>query len=119
MNNDPGNSGGERRIWGGRKVVQCVKYMANARRRGERLADNCLTRTLQGQKFQADTFAGNSPAMNGQRVGYVRVSTFEPNAARQLDGLRWIAPSPTRRPARTRSGRGSTRCSRSCVLATP
>lgn len=25
--------------------------------------------------------------MNGQRVGYVRVSTFEQNAERQLDGV--------------------------------
>jgi len=25
--------------------------------------------------------------MNGQRVGYVRVSTFEQNAERQLDGI--------------------------------
>ena len=25
--------------------------------------------------------------MNGQRVGYVRVSTFEQNAVRQLDGI--------------------------------
>jgi DNA invertase Pin-like site-specific DNA recombinase len=25
--------------------------------------------------------------MNGQRIGYVRVSTFEQNAVRQLDGI--------------------------------
>jgi DNA invertase Pin-like site-specific DNA recombinase len=25
--------------------------------------------------------------MNGQRVGYIRVSTFEQNAERQLDGV--------------------------------
>jgi DNA invertase Pin-like site-specific DNA recombinase len=34
--------------------------------------------------------------MNGQRVGYVRVSTFEQNAVRQLDGIELDRPSPRR-----------------------
>ncbi len=35
--------------------------------------------------------------MNGQRVGYVRVSTFEQNAVRQLDEIELDRPSPRRR----------------------
>ena len=30
-------------------------------------------------------FVGNS--MNGQRIGYIRVSTFDQNPERQLDGI--------------------------------
>jgi DNA invertase Pin-like site-specific DNA recombinase len=37
--------------------------------------------------------------MAGQRIGYVRVSTFEQNAHRQLDEIPSIAASSFRAPA--------------------
>ncbi|QUJ03403.1 hypothetical protein KCP71_07740 [Salmonella enterica subsp. enterica] len=55
------------------------------------------------------TFAGNS--MTGQRIGYIRVSTFDQNPERQLEGVKVdVALLATRHPARMSSVRNWKRC---------
>jgi DNA invertase Pin-like site-specific DNA recombinase len=44
-----------------------------------------LTRAVKGHRVLPDTF-GNEGLMDGQRIGYVRVSSFEQNPDRQLEG---------------------------------
>jgi DNA invertase Pin-like site-specific DNA recombinase len=48
---------------------------------------NLLTPHLKGHRVLPDTLKWNS-IMAGQYVGYVRVSTFDQNPERQLDGLK-------------------------------
>src|SRR5215217_4053609 len=45
-----------------------------------------LTSLLQSYRLYLDTFGGDS-SMNGQRVGYIRVSTLDQEAGRQLEGI--------------------------------
>ena len=40
--------------------------------------------------------------MHGQRIGYVRVSSFDQNPGGSWNRFRWTSCSPTRRRARTR-----------------
>src|SRR5215208_134335 len=41
---------------------------------------------LQSYRLYLDTFGGDS-SMNGQRVGYIRVSTLDQHEGRQLEGI--------------------------------
>jgi DNA invertase Pin-like site-specific DNA recombinase len=45
---------------------------------------NLLTYTAKGYRFLPDTFAQETP-LKGQRIGYVRVSSFDQNPDRQLE----------------------------------
>jgi DNA invertase Pin-like site-specific DNA recombinase len=46
-----------------------------------------LTKQFQYFRLYPDTFIGEGYNMTGQRIGYIRVSTFDQNTDRQLEGL--------------------------------